>query len=113
MFTNALLHSHDITALIRDTEAHERALFTLASPKESSVGVSRRRTVHGLGGSQNSLTNGVSLIRAPRHESAVATLLGGALGEEVRKSAIYNDGRERGEVDVDVLLKGAEKLCGV
>lgn len=54
----------------------------------------------------------MGLIGAARHDSAVATLLGGALGEEIRKRTI-NDGRERGEVDVDVLLNGAEKLCGV
>lgn len=107
-----MLHSPDITALIRDTEAHERALFTLASPNDSGTRSERRTTVHGLGGSRNSLKNGVGLIRAPRHDSAVATLLGGELGEEIRKRGM-GDGRERGEVDVELLLKGAEKLCGI
>lgn len=106
------MHSHDITALVRDTEAHERALFTLASPDEPSAGAARRRTVHGLDGNRSSLKNGLGLIKAPRHDSAVATLLGGELGDEVRKRGI-DDGRERGEVDVDMLLKGAEKLCAV
>ncbi|KFY34136.1 hypothetical protein V495_08206, partial [Pseudogymnoascus sp. VKM F-4514 (FW-929)] len=32
IFTNALLASHDITALIRDTEPHERALFSVPPP---------------------------------------------------------------------------------
>lgn len=112
IFTNALLHSHDITALVRDTEAHERALFTLASPEDPSSSAARRSTVHGLDGNKSSLKNGFGLARAPRHNSAVATLLGGEFGEEIRKRGM-GDGRERGDVDVDMLLKGAEKLCGV
>ena len=32
IFTNALLANHDITSLIRDTEAHERALFSVPPP---------------------------------------------------------------------------------
>ena len=51
-------------------------------------------------------------MRSQRHVSAVATLLGGELGEQIRKEGA-KEGKERGEVDVDLLLKGAEKLCGV
>ncbi len=109
IFTNALLNSHDITALIRDTEAHERALFTLAPTDQAST--SRRSTVHGLKSNGESI-NGSGLVRVPRHDSAVATLLGGELGEQIRKGGT-SDSKEKGEVDVDVLLKGAEKLCGV
>ena len=44
--------------------------------------------------------------------SAVATLLGGELGEQMRNEGA-KEGKERGEVDVNILLKGAEKLCSV
>ena len=44
--------------------------------------------------------------------SAVATLLGGELGEQIRKEGA-KEAKERGEVDVNLLLKGAEKLCSV
>ncbi|KAL9100436.1 MAG: hypothetical protein Q9163_004181 [Psora crenata] len=108
IFTNALLHSHDITALIRDTEAHERALFTLASPDQlpgvRDANLPRRTTVHNISGS--------NLGRDQRVGSAVATLLGGDLGEQIRKEGT-KDGKERGDVDVNLLLKGAEKLCSV
>lgn len=42
----------------------------------------------------------------------MATLLGGDLGEQIRKEGSKN-ANERSEVDVNVLLKGAEKLCGI
>ncbi|KAL9127976.1 MAG: hypothetical protein Q9217_003237 [Psora testacea] len=104
IFTNALLRSHDITALIRDTEAHERALFTLAPPDQHpgvpEANFPRRSTAHNI--------NGTGLGKSHRQGSAVATLLGGELGEHLRK-----EGQERGEVDVNLLLKGAEKLCSV
>ena len=51
-------------------------------------------------------------MNSRRPKSAVATLLGGELGEQVRKEGA-KEGKERGEVDVDLLLKGAEKLCSV
>ena len=108
-FTNALLHSHDITTLIRDTEAHERALFTLAP--SDHVSVSRRSTVHSLK-SKGEARNGSGLVRVPRHGSTVAALLGGELGEQIRKGGT-SDGKDKGEVDVDILLKGAERLCRV
>lgn len=110
IFTNALLHSHDITALIRDTEAHERALFKLAvcddDQRPRTSGLTRRTTVHGLNGTGNNFS------QSHRQRSAVATLLGGDLGEQIRKQGAKDTG-ERSEVDVNVLLKGAEKLCGI
>lgn len=116
IFTNAMLHSHDITALIRDTEAHERALFTLAEPDRGSrsfaASVGRRSTVHGLNGTGEPYGTGNGSIRTQRPRSAVATLLGGELGEQIRKEGA-KEGKERGEVDVNLLLKGAEKLCSV
>jgi DASH complex subunit Spc34 len=114
IFTNALLHPHDITTLIRDTEAHERALFSV--PTESRD--SRRNTVfpgsNGLVGPQT--------VRGPRRNTAVAAVLGGDLVERIRRgggggagSALgYREGGGRGgEVDVEVLLEGAQRLCAV
>ena len=111
-----MLHSHDITALIRDTEAHERVLFTLAEPDRgsytSAANVARRSTVHGLNGAGDNYGNGNGLLRGQRPRSAVATLLGRDFGEQMRKEGA-KDGKERGQVDVELLLKGAEKLCSV
>ncbi|KAK5678894.1 hypothetical protein LTS10_008549 [Elasticomyces elasticus] len=79
IFTNALLHTSDITALIRDTEAHERALFHLAPPPLPSKAAdftgsvisapaptARRATGYGGG------------VRQPKSK-AVAAVLGGDL----------------------------------
>ena len=111
-----MLHSHDITALIRDTEAHERALFTLAESdrgsRPSAASVARRSTVHGINGAGEPYGIGNALMRNQRPRLAVATLLGGGLGEQVRKEGA-KEGKERGEVDVNLLLQGAEKLCSV
>lgn len=114
-FTNALLNdAHDITALIRDTEQHERALFHLAPPplpsrstlhSDYTPGIvaapaqptqSRRATMYG-GGRQT-----------PRNK-AVAAVLGGDLYQRTRREGM----RAKGEVDVEVLLEGAERLLNV
>ncbi|OLL22214.1 hypothetical protein NEOLI_003515 [Neolecta irregularis DAH-3] len=34
LFTNAILHCHDITQLIRDAERQERGLFTIRTGEE-------------------------------------------------------------------------------
>ena len=111
-----MLHAHDITALIRDTEAHERALFTLAEPdrgsRPSTTSLAHRSTVPGLNCAGEFYGNGNGLMRSHKPRSAVATLLGGELGEQIRKEGA-KEGKERGEVDVNILLKGAEKLCSV
>lgn len=108
IFTNAILHSHDITALIRDTEAHERALFTLATPDQlpgvPDANLPRRSTIHN--------TTGGSTRKPQKQGSAVATLLGGELGEQIRVENA-KDGKDRSDVDVNLLLRGAEKLCSV
>lgn len=106
-----MLHSHDITALIRDTEAHERALYTSSSGDQPSANAFRRKTVQGLDNDYDSSANRYGLLRTPRQGSAVASLVGDELDEEIRKGG--NNGRDRGEVDVNILLKGAEKLCGI
>lgn len=113
IFTNALLGQHDITALIRDTEAHERALFHLAPPplptkapgpdfagvplsNPATTSTSRRATVYGS--------------RQPKNK-AVAAVLGGELYQQTRKESAA--ARQKGEVDVEVLLEGAERLAAV
>ncbi|KAI0441236.1 DASH complex subunit Spc34 [Xylaria telfairii] len=121
IFTNALLSNHDITSLIRDTEAHERALFSVppppppatapAQPQENVKQSSRRQTVFNVASGE--VTTSASTGRtgvAPKRNTAVAAVLGGDLHEQIRR------GERRGgkdDVDVEVLLRGAEKLCGV
>lgn len=47
---------------------------------------------------------------APRRHTAVAAVLGGDLHDQIRRSE-RRGGKD--DVDVELLLKGAEKLCGV
>ena len=125
-FTNALLGQHDITTLIRDTETHERALFSVPPPpppkaEDPSTKNKRRTTVF-----QSQRSEGVGEVRAPRRNTAVAAVLGKDMVERIRKGGgggvgsgigyvpTYERGsRKEGEVDVEVLLEGAEKLCNV
>jgi hypothetical protein len=126
IFTNALLGQHDITTLIRDTETHERALFSVPPPPppkaQDPSGNKRRTTVF----QSQSAGPGLSAdsVRAPRRNTAVAAVLGKDLVERIRRGGgggagsglgyqAYERGREKGEVDVEVLLEGAEKLCNV
>ena len=120
IFTNALLSNPDITSLIRDTEAHERALFSVppppppatAPPQENSKPSSRRQTVFNVASGE--ITTSASTSRAggaaPRRNTAVAAVLGGDLHEQIRRSE-RRSGKD--DVDVEILLRGAEKLCGV
>ncbi|KAJ1325789.1 DASH complex subunit Spc34 [Microdochium nivale] len=51
---------------------------------------------------------------APRRHTAVTAVLGGALHDQIRRSERRAaGGGAKGDVDVEVLLCGAEKLCGV
>lgn len=116
IFTNALLHRHDITTLIRDTESHERALFSVAPPDlgsfdHTSNGV-RRSTVFNLNGNGEASVNGASHIPGLKRTNAVSMLLGGDVVDRMHRG-LSGEGRERGEMDVEALLKGAERLCGV
>lgn len=130
IFTNALLQPHDITTLIRDTELHERALFSVPqappAPKaqEPPASSNRRNTVFNVnGGTSTSVAGGgANAVRAPRRNTAVAAVLGTELVERIRKGGgggagsglgyrTY-DGANKGEVDVETLLEGAEKLLG-
>lgn len=115
IFTNALLSTPDITSLIRDTEPHERALFSVLSPQESvsasnpdtSKTLSRRQTVFNV--AHGEVLAPRTGVRAPRRNTVVATALGTDLQREMKRS----EGRINGEVDVEVLLRGVEKLNAV
>ncbi|KAL6877477.1 DASH complex subunit Spc34 [Trichoderma longibrachiatum] len=121
IFTNAMLSNHDITSLIRDTEAHERALFSVPPPPPSSSTKSteekaeskprnRRQTVFNVASGE--VTTGPTTTRAataPHRRTAVAAVLGGEMHEQLRRG----ETDRKGDLDVEVLLRGAEKLCGV
>ncbi|CAO2654507.1 Nn.00g112400.m01.CDS01 [Neocucurbitaria sp. VM-36] len=129
IFTNALLQNHDITSLIRDTEIHERALFSVppppAAPKhaEPSASSNRRNTIFNPNGGGSSISGGgANAVRAPRRNTAVAAVLGNELVERIRRGGGGGAGSglgyrtydsNRNEVDVESLLEGAEKLLGV
>ncbi|KAJ9148524.1 DASH complex subunit Spc34 [Pleurostoma richardsiae] len=122
IFTNALLSNHDITSLIRDTEAHERALFSVPPPlpppttknPDPPKPSSRRQTVFNVAGGE--VTTGPPTTRAsgvpPRRSTAVAAVLGGDLHAQILRRGGVGDGG-KGDVDIEVLLRGAEKLCEV
>ncbi|OJJ43401.1 hypothetical protein ASPZODRAFT_74551 [Penicilliopsis zonata CBS 506.65] len=113
IFTNALLGPHDITTLIRDTETHERALFQL-DPSAKPTRSSQRRTTRWGGEAEGgSMASRIYVARNNRSQSAVARVLGPDMMEEIKRSAGTSTRGSRGEVDIDVLLKGAEILCNV
>lgn len=129
IFTNALIQPHDITTLIRDTEPHERALFSVqgssapANAQDARASRSRRATAFDVNAHEGSIGNSQYGVRVPKSNAAIASLLGGNLAERIRQGAGANVGgryghgsvheRAKGEVDVDMLLNGAEKLCGI
>ncbi|KAL8896662.1 MAG: hypothetical protein Q9192_002962 [Flavoplaca navasiana] len=114
-YTNALLRPHDITALIRDTEPHERVLFSFTAPGSAppqTHGIRpRRNTVYDLT-RESQHSSSLDVPWPPRPRSVVTTLLGSGFEEQVRSRG-EQPGKERGEVDIDVLLKGADKLCAI
>lgn len=118
IFTNALLSNPDITSLIRDTEPHERALFSVPPPPppqiptkretEKAASKNRRQTVFNV--AQGEVTTGPPTTRSrPRQHTAVAAVLGGDLHSQIVRSGMSN----KGDVDMEVLLQGAEKLYNV
>ncbi|KAL5356401.1 DASH complex subunit Spc34 [Aspergillus floccosus] len=114
IFSNALLGSHDITALIRDTESHERALFqTDPSVKSSQRRATRRGTMFPAEAESESMASRIYSARNNRNQSAVARVLGSDMMEEIKRSAGTSTRGSRSEVNVDVLLRGAEILCNV
>ncbi|KAJ5768018.1 hypothetical protein N7533_000601 [Penicillium manginii] len=115
IFTNALLGSHDITSLIRDTEAHERALFQVdpaAKAQKSQRRATRRGTTFSTESENESMASRIYSARNNRNQSAVARVLGADMMDEIKRSA-GTSSRGRGEVNVEVLLRGAEILCNV
>ncbi|KAF7168259.1 hypothetical protein CNMCM5623_001302 [Aspergillus felis] len=113
IFTNALLGPHDITALIRDTEAHERALFQTDPSARSQRRATRRGTMFQSGGDGESMASRIYAARNNRNQSAVARVLGSDMMDEIKRSAGTSARGARSEVNIDVLLRGAEILCNV
>ncbi|KAF2760176.1 DASH complex, subunit Spc34 [Pseudovirgaria hyperparasitica] len=129
IFTNALLQTHDITTLIRDTELHERALFSVPPPpptpkaQDPSISSNRRNTVFNINGATTVTGGGANAVRAPRRNTAVAAVLGTELVEKIRRGGGGGvgtgmgyrtfDARDKHDIDVNVLLEGAERLCSV
>jgi hypothetical protein len=66
---------------------------------------SRRQTVFNVTSGEVT-SSAVSAARGPRRNTAVAAVLGADLNSEIRKS----ENQQKGEMDVEVLLRGAEKL---
>ncbi|KAH6658052.1 DASH complex subunit Spc34 [Truncatella angustata] len=120
IFTNALLSNHDITSLIRDTETHERALFSVPPPPPQATTQepelpkqsSRRQTVFNVASGEVTTSGSTTgrNVGAPRRHTAVAAVLGGDLHDQIRKS---ERGRNKDTLDIEILLRGAEKLCTV
>lgn len=92
--------------MLRDTDAHERALFTVsasqAAPTEKSHPMNHRKSTAG----------------PPRRNTAVHAVLGGDMIEQLRRGGGGGAGGgiggvSTGEVDVELLLHGVEKLTSV
>lgn len=115
IFTNSLLNSPDITALIRDTEAHERALFQPDPAVKSSTQrrATRRGTTFQPEPEKESMASRIYAAKDNRNQSAVARVLGSDMMEEIKRSTGTSIRGPRGEVNIEVLLRGAEILCSV
>ncbi|KAK3348259.1 DASH complex subunit Spc34 [Neurospora tetraspora] len=131
IFTNALLSNHDITSLIRDTEAHERALFSVPPPPPKATTqapdppkpTNRRQTIFNVAGGEVTTGPPANSTRSSgptRRNTAVAAVLGGDLHAQITRrnpggsgGGGGGGGQGGGELDIQVLLRGAEKLCTV
>jgi len=103
IFTNALLPVPDITRLLRDPDLHERALFSVVPSQQISD-------------SSNSTTTQDDI--SIRKHTAVPALLGADMAERIRRQRAGDaaagrrkTGNTKEEVDIELLLNGAEKLC--
>ncbi|KAM5442444.1 hypothetical protein MferCBS31731_002322 [Microsporum ferrugineum] len=113
-FVNALLGQHDITTLIRDTEAHERALFSVDNTTKSHRRATRRGTMFVAETERESMISRIYAVRDRTNNSAVARVLGGDMMDAIKRStAATSDRTAKGGLDVEVLLRGAEMLCNV
>ena len=123
IFTNALLNLPDITALIRDPDSHENALFSVVPPgdlstvHDSNDDTARRSTFFQV--NENAL-GGNRSFQPPRRNTAVAAVLGGDMADRIRRERLgegkgsrRRTGLQKDDIDIDLLLKGAEKLCKV
>ncbi|PGH00430.1 hypothetical protein AJ79_08203 [Helicocarpus griseus UAMH5409] len=121
IFANALLQPHDITTLIRDTEPHERALFSVdpSSSRHSQRRATRRATTAADIGSNNgggdSMASRIYAAKHNKNQSAVAQVLGGDMMDQIKRSTgvTSSSTSRKGEINVEVLLRGAEMLCNV
>ena len=114
IFTNAILGNHEITTLIRDTEPHERALFSI-DPDARVLPTQRRsnRRNTTFVSDENQATSSFNAI--PRKQS-VARVLGSDMLQEIegyRGNPTTRKMGNSGAVDIEMLLRGAEKLCAV
>lgn len=120
IFTNAFLRLPDITALLRDPDAHESALFSVVNPSElTSTNVTNdSRSGASNTTDQNAATPSAQAAIPPRRHTAVTAVLGTDMAERIRRQGtgetpwirrrtmVHKD-----EVDINLLLSGAEKLC--
>lgn len=74
-------------------------------PDPAASTASRRQTVFNVAGGEV-VSSAATTSRAPRRNTAVAAVLGADLNSEIRKS----ENVQKGDLDVEVLLRGAEKL---
>ena len=116
IFTNALLHSHDITSLIRDTEAHERALFNHVPqkprPLEPNPAFSRGITAFDVGAGEEIYRVGTRTHENLMPIEAVGRSLKGGVLDHIRRERDMNS-RITEDINVHLLLSGAERLCKI
>ncbi|GAA5231224.1 hypothetical protein GCM10025794_26560 [Massilia kyonggiensis] len=60
-----------------------------------------------------SMASRIYAVRNNRNQSAVARVLGSDMMDEIKRSAGTSARGTRNEVNIDVLLRGAEILCNV
>lgn len=82
---------------------------TTLGPSKSKA---RKSDFYGLGLSGEQLKGRITSHDGSSRTAAVRMLLGGDVLDRLRKGGA-GEGRDRGDVNVDILLKGAEKLCKV
>ena len=101
--------------MIRDTEPYERALFSQQQSTNSKeqTAQQRRQTTLANGSSDFGWQRKYTKVQ-PRKQSAVAMALGPEMLREIQESTgpASKLQTKRG-VDVEVLLKGVEKLCSI
>lgn len=59
------------------------------------------------------MVNNIRAAQDPRNQSAVARVLGGDVLDEIKRSGAGSNkiGSGKGEINIEILLSGAEKLC--